>query len=295
MRPKVALSILIVVCLATANRAAGEPGEVVFVPVRPCRLIDTRDALGIQGPLVPGAVNRFFLGGLCGLPGMTGDGGSEVNRARALALNIIAVSPTGFGHITAWPTNQPMPATSVINYSPGQNTANGVIVPMCDEEIPNERGCPFGDISFLVAVSPAHLVVDVTGYYVKPVQRDSARHGAGVGADRFLCVNSVQSVRFGLSSQVAQRADADRLCPAGTWVCTQQEVGTVGCDTTRPDSACDRRTCAGACVDDPAVNHRGWTDGTLDPFGTGVTVNEAGVGAATAVCEIHPAWCCSRN
>ena len=50
MRARVALSILIVVCLATANRAMGEPGELVFVPLIPCRLIDTRSDFATEGP-----------------------------------------------------------------------------------------------------------------------------------------------------------------------------------------------------------------------------------------------------
>ena len=159
----------------------GVPGEVVFVPVTPCRLVDTRtDFSSSPGPLAPGEVKRYFLRDRCGIPGLTEDGGSEVNQARALALNIVAVSPAGFGHLTAWPTNQAMPATSVINYSPGQNIANGVIVPMCDQEIPDADACPTGDISFVAAVSSTHLVVDVTGYYIKSViPGGRGRYGAG--------------------------------------------------------------------------------------------------------------------
>ena len=86
---------------------------------------------------------------------------------------------------------------------------------MCDEETPDEQACQTGDISFAAAGSPVHLVVDVTGYYIKAVQRGTVRHGAGVGADNFLCVNNAQGVRFGLSSQVAHRADADRPVSGG--------------------------------------------------------------------------------
>ena len=141
-----------------------------------------------------------------------------MNQARALALNIIAVAPAGVGHLVAWPSNQAIPTASVINYSPAQNIANGVVVPMCDQEA--SAPCQTGDISFLAAVSPMHLVVDVTGFYIKSVVSGTGRHGAGAGFDSFPCLNNSQLVRFGLSSHMAQRAGAELLCPAGTWLCT---------------------------------------------------------------------------
>ena len=218
-----------------------------------------------------------------------------MNQARAVALNVIAVSPAGPGHITAWPSNHPMPTASIINYSPGQNVANGVIVPVCDEEGRGDILCSVGDISLSPRCSPSTSLSmsPVTG--IKPVRPGSGRHGAGTGFDNFPCVNTAQNVRVGLSSHMAQAANSDPLCPAGTWVCTTAQVGTTGCDTSRPDSTCDAVSCTGACVDNPAVNHRGWTATPSGPVRYIVSVNEAGVSAASAVCEMRPAWCCSRN
>jgi hypothetical protein len=265
--------------------------ESTFTPLTPCRVVDSRIGRGTQGPLTPGVVHPIAFSGRCGIPTRSVlGGGIDVNEATAVALNIVAVAPAGFGHLVAWPSNQGMPETAIINYSPGQTVANGVTVPMCQED------CPAGDISFVAGVSAVHLVVDVMGYYSKPVEPDSWRHGAGPGIENFLCVNNTAGVRFGLSSRFGHKSEAERLCPAGTWLCTAGQVGTTGCDTSREDSNCDGRSCPGACLDDPADNHRGWTSslnfGALNSY---ITVNEAGVLAGSSVCEMRPAWCCSPN
>ena len=200
----------------------------MFVPLTPCRVVDSRLGEGIEGPLAPGVVHQIPFHGRCGIAGRAG---GDVNMATAVAMNIIAVSPAGFGHITAWPSNHAMPTASLINYSPGQNLANGVIVPMC------QLDCPTGDINFVAAVSAVHLVVDVTGYYIKPVETATQRHGAGPGPENFLCVNNLAGVRFGLSSQMAHKAEAGRLCPPGPGCASSarcQEAGATPAARTRP-------------------------------------------------------------
>ena len=293
-RSRAVAAFLAVLALTGVDQAWAQPVRTEFVPLRPCRLVDSRIGVGTQGPLQPGDVHSLFFRNSCGIPHQTMDGGSEVNQARALALNIVAVSPAGFGHLTAWPTNQSMPTASVINYSPGQNVANGVVVTMCDAESAGSFACPSGDISFTAAVSPVHLVVDVAGYYIKPVLPGARRHGAGAGPDNFPCINNAEQVRFGLSSFMAQAAGAEATCPHGTWLCSSAQVGTGGCDTSRADTTCDRRNCDGTCIDDPATAHRGWTS-TLSAVGDPIFVTEAGGNGGAAACETRAAWCCSSN
>ena len=152
--------------------------NLVFTPLAPCRVIDTRQT-GAGGPLVPNVTRNFFLRGParnyqttpaqggkssgCGIPDLSADGGLEGNLARAVALNIVAVNPAGPGHLTAWPTNQQPPEASVINYGTAGALANGIALPLCDTESFNP--CTSGDLSFQAAVSSVHLVVDVVGYY----------------------------------------------------------------------------------------------------------------------------------
>jgi hypothetical protein len=273
-----------------------QPVDNTFTPLTPCRVVDSRQNLGISGPLLPGQVRPVIFRGKCGIPDLTTNGGREANQAIALALNVVAVSPTGDGHIVGWPSNKPVPVASIINFTGGQNIANGVIVPMCDQNMVGP--CASGDISFLAGVSTVHLVVDVTGYYSKPALPGNSRFGAGPGPDNLLCVNTAFNVRFGLSYRMADSASAQLLCPAGTWLCSRLERGFVNgitCNTTRGDTDCDAIDCAGNCIDAAENNHRGWTqsDGALSQHGE--TFNEDGLISSNLACELRPAWCCSRN
>ncbi len=179
---------LIAGCLAAglfaANGAAWSADNLVFVPLPPCRVIDTRVS-GAGGRLVAGTPRTFIFRGPtlnyqnptplpnqggsttgCGVPDLTNDGNAAPeNIAKAVAINIVAVAPDGAGDLRAWPANQTMPTASVINYAAltGLNLANGVIVPMCDEA--GATPCAGGDITFRADVSGAYLVVDVVGYF----------------------------------------------------------------------------------------------------------------------------------
>ncbi len=173
---------LAVGALGTAAAALGAD-NLVFVPLTPCRVIDTRVS-GAGGRLVAGTPRSFVFRGPttdyqnpapfpnqggstagCGIPDLGASGGNEANIAQAVAINIVAVAPTGAGDIRAWPTNQPAPLASVINYASvtGLNIANGVIVPMCGEL--SATPCSSGDITFRADVSGAYLIVDVVGYF----------------------------------------------------------------------------------------------------------------------------------
>ncbi len=174
-------------CLAAGWLGTAGPGRcadnLIFVPLPPCRVIDTRVA-GAGGPLVAGTPRSFAFRGPnlnyqnptplpnqggsttgCGIPGLTTDGSSFQNIAKAVALNIVAVGPSGAGDVRAWAANHAMPTASVINYQAvaGLNLANGVIVPMCDEAAVTP--CAGGDVTFRADVSGTHLVVDVMGYF----------------------------------------------------------------------------------------------------------------------------------
>ena len=294
-RSRLVWRFLPILILTLASRAFGQGQDSIFVPVPPCRVVDSRISQGIGGPLAPGVAHPVSFRLWCGIPIPTEDGGLETNRATALALNIVAVTPAGFGHLVAWPSNRPMPTASIINYSGGQNIANGVIVPMCDEWETMGHVCENVDISFLAAVSSTHLVVDVTGYYIKPVKRGSARHGTGAGYDELLCVDEAARVRFGLSSHMAERASAEFLCPAGTWLCGTEEINFgVACDTSRIDSACDLRRCDGSCQNNPDNNHIGWVSNASDVHGNGWALGEAASLTGEAACLSLPSWCCSK-
>ena len=87
--------------------------------VQPNRLLDTRDNTGGHlGRLAAGEVFHLVVAGAGEVP----------TSARAVALNVTAVSPQGDGFLSAWPCEGVEPATSNLNFVSGQTVANSVIV-----------------------------------------------------------------------------------------------------------------------------------------------------------------------
>jgi hypothetical protein len=144
----------------------------VFVPVTPCRILDTRVA---GGALVPGSARSFVVTGSdpalftaqggnpsgCGIPAGT---------AVAAFVNFVSVSPAGPGNLRSWAyaaTLPPAPFAAVLNYAsvPGSlNIANGVTAPLCD---PLATTCTY-DILAQAFGSSTDVVADVLGYFRTP-------------------------------------------------------------------------------------------------------------------------------
>ncbi len=166
--------------LITGGSAARAADNLIYVPLAPCRVIDTRQP-GAGGALVAATPRTFFFRGPtrdyattpnqggnaagCGIPDLGTTGANHENIAQAVAINIVAVGPAGPGDLRAWPANLTAPTASVINYTnvTGLNLANGVIVPMCSQI--STTPCASGDITFRADVSGTQLVVDVVGYF----------------------------------------------------------------------------------------------------------------------------------
>ncbi|MBP1740730.1 MAG: hypothetical protein H6Q48_3023 [Deltaproteobacteria bacterium] len=195
------LVFILLICLTAVGASLEEAAalgenneELVFTPLTPCRLIDTRNAVGplagneTRNYKLIGPTNYSAYGGNaaeCGIPAdfvYTDCSGpycvfSHTNRVRALVLNVVAVSPQGNGHLRAWPTNHAMPGASILNYAKVTdetyptnllNVANGLVLRTCDASIgpiiigPDDP-CPDGDLS-IYSSGNTHLLVDVLGY-----------------------------------------------------------------------------------------------------------------------------------
>ncbi len=118
-----------------------------FIPVRPCRVVDTRLPNGVlSGPeLTGGAIRSFPLPkSACGVP----------FTATAYSLNITAVPDGGLGYLTIWPTGQPQPNVSTLN-SDGRVKANATIVPAGSAS----------SVSVYVT-DRTHVILDINGYFV---------------------------------------------------------------------------------------------------------------------------------
>ena len=116
-----------------------------FYTVLPCRVVDTRPS----SPLLNGQRRTFPVAGTCGVPA----------EARAVAVNVTAVTPSGSGNLVAWPAGSPKPNTSNLNYSPGLNRSNNSIVELGSGGQIDVEGQTFGDNG------QVHFLLDVVGYF----------------------------------------------------------------------------------------------------------------------------------
>src|SRR5215207_9003872 len=107
-------SLLAVVQTATPAAAHGTNGT--YFPLPPARILDTRIGVGAAvGPVGPANVLEFNV---------TDRGGVPAADVSAVVLNITVVFPTAPSYMTVWPTGEPMPTASNLNYVANQTVPN---------------------------------------------------------------------------------------------------------------------------------------------------------------------------
>jgi YVTN family beta-propeller protein len=119
-----------------------------FIPVTPCRVVDTRWRNGpLGGPSIPAGGFRSFSipSSNCGVP----------TTATAYSLNVTVVPHGILGVLTLWPTGEDRPGISAMNSWDGRTKANAAIVPAGSS----------GAIS-VYASNTTDVVLDVNGYFV---------------------------------------------------------------------------------------------------------------------------------
>jgi hypothetical protein len=118
-----------------------------FLPIAPCRAADTRETSAIAG-----LSSRAFTFGACGIPA----------NAAAVALNVTVVPQGSLGYLTIWPTGQTQPVVSTMNSLDGRVKANAAIV-----------GTGTGNAVSVFVTNTAHVILDVSGYFVPPGTPDA--------------------------------------------------------------------------------------------------------------------------
>lgn len=139
-------------------KALGDPtADLVYTPVVPCRVVDTRN---VGGAFAPGGETRHyhaFTGGTFATQGGAASNCAIPANPAAVALNIATINGGGF--LTAWPYNTAQPLASTLNPAPGLILANGALVPVCQPSCAAE---------FSVFTYGAQLVIDIVGYFKAP-------------------------------------------------------------------------------------------------------------------------------
>lgn len=137
--------------------------DLVFTPLTPCRIIDTR--FTAAGILQPGFGRQFQVN----LPNFSSQGGFSGScgipttlEVAAVAINVTSTGQTGNGNLRVVDTGGGVPNASLLNYTPGQNLANAAVV---------RSAIAFGnDIFILSSFAASHAVVDLLGYFAAPLR-----------------------------------------------------------------------------------------------------------------------------
>ena len=162
---KISAAIVLTACSTFASAQLGSLStDLVYTPVTPCRLIDTRSATA--GQMAAGSVRAFNGWTGTNFAGQGGSGGSNcnipaANTTAAIVVNFTVVTPATGGYISAFPANATQPLTASLNFNAGDVKGNNAILKL-DQTAANNH-------LKIYTTSATHLVVDVVGYYAKPV------------------------------------------------------------------------------------------------------------------------------
>jgi hypothetical protein len=119
-----------------------------FIPVTPCRVVDTRNPAGpFGGPAIAGGNSRDFVipASACGIP----------YTAQAYSLNVTVVPAGSLSFLAIWPGGQSRPLVSLLNSLDGRLKSNAAIVPAGAD----------GAVS-IFATDKTDTILDINGYFV---------------------------------------------------------------------------------------------------------------------------------
>ena len=202
--------------------------QLVFTPIPPCRIADTRGSGARTGILAPGVPRTFDLttdafgkgqGGQTSCPGLP----SFSYYGWSVNLTVTGYDTSGF--LQVYPFGGSVPATSISNFGPAlPAVANSSTLTGC-------YGCS-DDIN-VVASAPTHIILDVYGYFEIPT-------GFTTGATT-LMAGTLTTVAAGTYSRVNGGA-----CPSGTHVIGGAQTNSSSSSNTILTSDHNVDTTAGA-------------------------------------------------
>ena len=142
------IALLSFVVMVGSYFCEAQSSALQFVPANPCRVADTRNAIGpFGGPAIASGSSRDFYipQSTCNIP----------SNAFAYSLNVTAVPVGDLGYLTVSPSGGSLPLVSTLNSYDGSVKANAAIVP---------AGVNGGVNVFVTDTS--HVILDINGYFV---------------------------------------------------------------------------------------------------------------------------------
>lgn len=149
-----------------ASAQLGSVGlDLVYTPITPCRVLDTRTSQGGTGAIQAAGTKHFTI---WGATSYAAQGGSPTNcgitagaQVAAVAMNFTVVTPAAGGFITAYPFGGAVPVAATVNFQAG-DIARG------DFTIAKVAQTGTSHLS-IFSTSLLDVVGDVVGFYAMPV------------------------------------------------------------------------------------------------------------------------------
>lgn len=144
---------------ATAAKLGTAGSDLVYTPMTPCRIVDTRLA---GGPIAANGSRSFVA---FTATNFASQGGDSTNcnlpaNVSAVTVKITASNPQLNGFFTVYPSNDARPLASSLNYIAGVDTSNESHFRLC------RPGCP---TQFTVySLWQSNVIIDVNGYFAEP-------------------------------------------------------------------------------------------------------------------------------
>ena len=146
-----------------ADEVRAQDEDLVFTPVEPCRIFDSRKTCPSCGVFNPGNSREFYVYGTTDIANQGGNAAgcsSPQGEPAAVHLNVTAVPQSGIGWFVVFPANVAAPLASLVNYDGAvQNIANAATIKCYFQAGAQEIEVRNGGNGI------SHLVIDVMGYY----------------------------------------------------------------------------------------------------------------------------------
>lgn len=196
--------------LSYAEVSSGD--KPIFVPITPCRLIDTRGNVGTRTtPLSAGESLTLTV------TGSTGECSGIPSDATAAALNVTAIQGSTTSFLTVYPADaSSVPNASSLNWRSGDGaTPNKVDVKLSSA----------GAVKMRNAFGTVHVAADLVGYYVDHTHDD--RYYTKSVADSAIATKAD-------AADVYTKSEVDALLAASSAsIATAPNVGTVPVGTSQ--------------------------------------------------------------
>src|SRR5438874_872513 len=151
--------------------------DLVYTPVVPCRIVDTRSGGGgVFAPQTQRNWRAFSILGFASQGGSATNCGIFVPPVAIMANTTLADTVGGPEFFTLWPFGQTRPNASTVNWwASAQQPANAEIVPLC-----TGAGCTADFSAF--ASGQTHAIIDVLGYFNRPANYGGTHTITGLDA-----------------------------------------------------------------------------------------------------------------